>query len=324
MHAKAKSPSRLFITISECHVDISNSGIAMKQIMDGCTAATHVAFALSDVATIYPITPVASMGETAQKWGMQGRKNYMGMPMSVKEMESELGAAGATHGAAAAGALATTFTNSQGLMLMISNMYKIAGNRLPVVFHVGARSLATHALSIFGDHQDVMATRATGFAFLCSTSVQEVMDLAAVAHLAALEGSTPVCHFFDGWRTSNEMSTIDVIPYSDLFSLIDREKVQAFRARALNPEHPVLRGSAQNPDVYFRMPRLRIPSTTASRQSCRRKWMLWLLLSVDSITCLTIMGRPMPQRWLLPWDRAAKWRSLQSTISTATAIRLGW
>ena len=245
MHAKAKSPSRLFITISECHVDISNSGIAMKQIMDGCTAATHVAFALSDVATIYPITPVASMGETAQKWGMQGRKNYMDMPMSVKEMESELGAAGATHGAAAAGALATTFTNSQGLMLMISNMYKIAGNRLPVVFHVGARSLATHALSIFGDHQDVMATRATGFAFLCSTSVQEVMDLAAVAHLAALEGSTPVCHFFDGWRTSNEMSTIDVIPYSDLFSLIDREKVQAFRARALNPEHPVLRGSAQ-------------------------------------------------------------------------------
>lgn len=191
----------------------------MKQIMDGCTAATHVAFALSDVATIYPITPVASMGETAQKWGMQGRKNYMGMPMSVKEMESELGAAGATHGAAAAGALATTFTNSQGLMLMISNMYKIAGNRLPVVFHVGARSLATHALSIFGDHQDVMATRATGFAFLCSTSVQEVMDLATVAHLAALEGSTPVCHFFDGWRTSNEMSTIDVIPYSDLSAL---------------------------------------------------------------------------------------------------------
>lgn len=223
----------------------------MKQIMDGCTAATHVAFALSDVATIYPITPVASMGETAQKWGMQGRKNYMGMPMSVKEMESELGAAGATHGAAAAGALATTFTNSQGLMLMISNMYKIAGNRLPVVFHVGARSLATHALSIFGDHQDVMATRATGFAFLCSTSVQEVMDLATVAHLAALEGSTPVCHFFDGWRTSNEMSTIDVIPYNDLFGLIDRKKVQAFRARALNPEHPVLRGSAQNPDVYF-------------------------------------------------------------------------
>ena len=191
------------------------------------------------------------MGETAQKWGMQGRKNYMGIPMSVKEMESELGAAGATHGAAAAGALATTFTNSQGLMLMISNMYKIAGNRLPVVFHVGARSLATHALSIFGDHQDVMATRATGFAFLCSTSVQEVMDLAAVAHLAALEGSTPVCHFFDGWRTSNEMSTIDVIPYNDLFNLIDWEKVQAFRARALNPEHPVLRGSAQNPDVYF-------------------------------------------------------------------------
>ena len=180
----------------------------MKQILDGCTAATYIAYALSDVATIYPITPVASMGETAQKWGMAGRKNYAGNILQVKEMESELGAAGATHGALAAGSLATTFTNSQGLMLMLPNMFKIAGNHLPAVFHVGARSIATHALSIFGDHSDVMATRASGFTYLASDSVQEAMDLALVAHLAAVEGSLPVCHFFDGWRTSNQMETL--------------------------------------------------------------------------------------------------------------------
>lgn len=222
-----------------------------KQIMDGCAAATHIAYALSDVATIYPITPVAEMGQVAQSWGMNGRKNYMGATMSVKEMESELGAAGATHGALAAGSLATTFTNSQGLLLMIPNMYKIAGELLPGVFHVGTRSLATHALSIFGDHQDIMACRATGFAFLGSSSVQETMDLALVAHLAAIEGSVPVVHFFDGWRTSGEMSTIDVIDYDTIFSLINRDKIEAFRQRGLNPCHPVLRGSAQNPDVYF-------------------------------------------------------------------------
>ncbi len=175
----------------------------------------------------------------------------MGATMSVKEMESELGAAGATHGALAAGSLATTFTNSQGLLLMIPNMYKIAGELLPGVFHVGTRSLATHALSIFGDHQDIMACRATGFAFLGSSSVQETMDLALVAHLAAIEGSVPVVHFFDGWRTSGEMSTIDVIDYDTIFSLINRDKIEAFRQRGLNPCHPVLRGSAQNPDVYF-------------------------------------------------------------------------
>ncbi len=222
-----------------------------KQIMDGCTAATHIAFALSDVATIYPITPVASMGETAQKWGLQGRRNYDGMPMRVEELESELGAAGATHGALAAGSLATTFTNSQGLMLMLSNMYKMAGNRVPAVFHVGSRSLATHALSIFGDHSDIMAARSTGFAFLCSATVQETMDLALVAHLAAVEGSMPVCHFFDGWRTSNQMATIDVIDYERIWPLVNRKAIADFRARALNPEHPSLRGSAQNPDVYF-------------------------------------------------------------------------
>lgn len=222
-----------------------------KQIMDGCTAATHIAYALSDVATIYPITPVASMGEIAKKWGIQGRKNYMGVPMRVEEMESELGAAGATHGALAAGSLATTFTNSQGLMLMVSNMYKMAGNMVPAVFHVGTRSLATHALSIFGDHSDIMATRATGFAFLGSASVQETMDLALVAHLAAVEGGLPVCHFFDGWRTSNQMATVDVIDYEKIWPLVNWKRINEFRQKALNPEHPSLRGSAQNPDVYF-------------------------------------------------------------------------
>ena len=222
-----------------------------KQILDGCTAAAHVAFAMSDVATIYPITPIASMGDTAQKWGLAGRKNLFGQALEVREMESELGAAGAVHGAAAAGALATTFTASQGLMLMIPNMYKISGELLPVVFHVGCRSLATHALSIFGDHQDVMACRATGFAMLASASVQETMDLAVVAHLAAIEGSLPVLHFFDGWRTSSEMDTIDVIDYEEIRPLVNWSKVERLRRSAMNPEHPTVRGSCQNPDVYF-------------------------------------------------------------------------
>lgn len=222
-----------------------------KKITDGCTAAAYVAYALSDVATVYPITPIASMGETAQKWAMAGVKNIMGQPMVVQEMESELGAAGATHGALAAGALATTFTSSQGLMLMIPNMYKISGELLPAVFHVGCRSLATHALSIFGDHQDVMACRATGFALMASANVQETHDLGIVAHLAAIEGRVPVLHFFDGWRTSNEMSTIMLLDYDTIFKLVDMDKVAEFRAASMNPEHPDLRGSSQNPDVYF-------------------------------------------------------------------------
>lgn len=223
----------------------------VKKIVDGCTAATYVAYAFSEVATIYPITPIASMGETADKWNSKGVKNLLGSCMQVKEMESELGAAGATHGALAAGALATTFTASQGLMLMIPNMYKISGELLPAVFHVGCRSLAAQALSIFGDHQDVMACRATGFALLASASVQEAHDLGIVAHLAAIEGSVPVLHFFDGWRTSNEMDTISMVPYEDLKPLLPKEKIIEFRRRAMNPEHPDLRGSAQNSDVYF-------------------------------------------------------------------------
>ena len=222
-----------------------------RQSMDGCTAAAYIAYAFSDVATVYPITPIASMGETAQKWNLAGINNLYGYPMEVREMESELGAAGATHGALAAGCTATTFTASQGLMLMIPNMYKISGELLPAVFHVGCRALATHALSIFGDHQDVMACRATGFAMLSSTSVQEAHDMAIVAHIAALRSSIPVLHFFDGWRTSNETDTIEIVSYDELRPLLPAEDVEAFRSRGFNPRRPVLRGTAQNPDVYF-------------------------------------------------------------------------
>lgn len=222
-----------------------------KQIMDGCTAAAYAAYAFSEVATIYPITPIASMGNTAAEWALQGRKNIFGSVLEIKEMESELGAAGATHGALVAGAFGTTFTSSQGLLLMIPNMFKISGEMLPGVFHVGSRSIAAHALSIFGDHQDVMATRTTGFAMLASASVQEALDLGVISHLAAIDGGVPVLHFFDGWRTSNEWNTIDVMDYSELAPLVDQKKVKAFRARALNPQHPTLYGSAQNSDVYF-------------------------------------------------------------------------
>ncbi len=230
-----------------------------KKIVDGGTAAAYVAYAMSEMATVYPITPIAAMGETAQKWTLQGITNFEGMPMEVREMESELGAAGATHGALSGGTLATTFTSSQGLMLMIPNMFKMAGELLPAVFHIGCRSVATHALSIFGDHSDVMATRSTGFAILMSASVQETHDLAIVAHLAAVDGSVPVLHCFDGFRTSNEMSTISMLPYESIFSLVDRDKILEFRRRAMNPEHADVRGTAQNPDVYFQ-----------NREACNR------------------------------------------------------
>lgn len=226
--------------------------MAQKRVIsDGCEAATHVAYALSDVATIYPISPIAEMGEIADQWSCEGRKNVFGSPMQVKELESELGAAGACHGAAAGGALATTFTNSQGLLLMIPNMYKMAGNLLPVVFHIGARTVATHALSIFGDHSDVMAVRATGFSIIASSSVQEAHDMAILAHLTAIDSSVPVLHFFDAYRTANDMHTIEVCDYDDIASLVDFDKVQAFRRRAMNPEHSDERGTAQNPDIFF-------------------------------------------------------------------------
>ena len=219
--------------------------------MDGNTAAAHVAYAMSDVATLYPITPSSPMGEIADEWAAEGRKNIFGQPMIVRQLQSEAGAAASVHGSLAAGALTTTFTASQGLLLMIPNMYKMAGELLPGVLHVSARAIAAHALSIFGDHQDVMAVRQTGFASLASASVQEVMDLGLIAHLSAIESSIPFVHFFDGFRTSHEIQKIAVIDYEDMAKLANFEAVAKFRARGANPERPELRGTAQNPDIYF-------------------------------------------------------------------------
>lgn len=219
--------------------------------MDGNTAAAHVAYAFTEVAAIYPITPSSPMAEVIDEWSAHGRKNIFGQTVKVSEMQSEAGAAGAVHGSLAAGALTTTFTASQGLLLMIPNMYKIAGELLPGVFHVSARALASHALSIFGDHSDVMACRQTGFALLAAGSVQEVMDIGSVAHLASIKSRVPFLHFFDGFRTSHEIQKIEVIDQEDLAKLVDYEAVNEFRQRALSPERPVTRGTAQNPDVFF-------------------------------------------------------------------------
>ena len=225
--------------------------MAKTVTIDGNTAAAHVAYAFSDVAAIYPITPSSPMAEVADEWGAQGRKNLFGQKVRIAEMQSEGGAAGAVHGSLAAGALTTTFTASQGLLLMIPNMYKISGEMLPGVFHVTARALAAHSLSIFGDHSDVMGARQTGFAMLASASVQEVMDLALVTHLSAIKASLPLVHFFDGFRTSHEIQKIEQIEYEDMAKLLDYDAVKRFRERALNPEHPHQSGTAQNPDIYF-------------------------------------------------------------------------
>ena len=219
--------------------------------MDGNTAAAYVSYAFTEVAAIYPITPSSNMAEAVDSWSAHGKTNIFGERVLDQEMQSEAGAAGAVHGSLQAGALTTTYTASQGLLLMIPNMYKIAGELLPGVFHVSARALASHALSIFGDHQDVMACRQTGFAMLASGSVQEVMDLASVAHLSAIKGRVPFLHFFDGFRTSHEIQKIEVIDYEDLKKLLDKDALRKFRENALNPEHPVTRGTAQNPDIYF-------------------------------------------------------------------------
>ncbi|AJD27401.1 pyruvate:ferredoxin (flavodoxin) oxidoreductase [Clostridium botulinum] len=219
--------------------------------MDGNTAAAYISYAFTDVAAIYPITPSSPMAEHVDEWVAQGKKNIFGQPVKVMEMQSEAGAAGAVHGSLQAGALTTTYTASQGLLLMIPNMYKIAGELLPGVFHVSARALAANSLNIFGDHQDVMAARQTGLALLAESSVQQVMDLSAVAHLSAIEGRVPFINFFDGFRTSHEIQKVEVLEYDELENLVDMDAVKAFRRRALNPDHPVIRGTAQNPDIYF-------------------------------------------------------------------------
>lgn len=227
------------------------SGKRSMKTMDGNTAAAYISYAFTDVAAIFPITPSSNMAEHVDEWAAQGRKNLFGQTVQVVEMQSEGGAAGAVHGSLQAGALTTTYTASQGLLLMIPNMYKIAGELLPGVFHVSARVVGANAISIFGDHSDVMATRQTGFAMLAESSVQQVMDLAAVAHLSAIKGRVPFLNFFDGFRTSHEVQKIEVLEYEELAGLLDRNAANEFRRRGLNPDHPVLRGTVQNPDIHF-------------------------------------------------------------------------
>jgi pyruvate-ferredoxin/flavodoxin oxidoreductase len=233
--------------------------VGKKMTIDGNEAASYVAYAFSEVAAIYPITPSSNMAEYADEWASKGVKNMFGQTLRVVEMQSEAGAAAAVHGSLAAGALTTTYTASQGLLLMIPNMYKIAGELLPTVFHVSARAIAAHALNIFGDHQDVMACRQTGFAMVSSNSVQEAMDLAAICHLASLKSKVPFLHFFDGFRTSHEVSKINAPTYNELKTLVDQADIDDFRSRSLNPEHPLQKGTAQNPDVYFQ-----------NREACNR------------------------------------------------------
>ena len=222
-----------------------------KLTMDGNTAAAHVSYAFTEVAGIYPITPSSPMADYVDQWSAAGRENIFGNRVKVVEMQSEAGAAGTVHGSLAAGALTTTYTASQGLLLMIPNMYKIAGELLPAVFHVSARTVASHALNIFGDHSDVYACRQTGFAMLCETNQQEVMDLGAVAHLAAIKGRVPFINFFDGFRTSHEIQKIEVWDYDDLKEMCDMDAVEAFRKHCLNPERPAMRGSHENGDIFF-------------------------------------------------------------------------
>jgi pyruvate-ferredoxin/flavodoxin oxidoreductase len=218
---------------------------------DGNYAASHIAYMFSEVAAIYPITPSSSMAEYIDEWSAHGRKNLFGDEVEVTELQSEGGASGSVHGALQSGALTSTFTASQGLLLMIPNMHKISGELLPGVFHVSARSLAGHALSIFGDHSDIYSTRNTGFALLASGSVQQIMDLAGVAHLSAIKSRIPFLHFFDGFRSSHEIQKIEKLDEEDFNNLIDYDALKKFRDNALNPDHPVTRGTAQNPDIFF-------------------------------------------------------------------------
>ena len=221
------------------------------ELMDGNQAAAYISYAFTEVAGIFPITPSSPMAEYVDEWAANGKKNLFGQPVQVVEMQSEGGAAGTVHGSLQAGALITTYTASQGLLLMIPNMYKIAGEMLPGVFHVSARTLSAHALSIFGDHSDVMSVRQTGFSLLAASSPQEVMDLGAVAHLSAIRCRMPFLHFFDGFRTSHEIQKLEALDYEDLRPLVDMDALKAFRLHALNPEHPATRGTTVNPDIFF-------------------------------------------------------------------------
>jgi pyruvate-ferredoxin/flavodoxin oxidoreductase len=226
-------------------------GKKILKTIDGNTAASYISYALSDVAALYPITPSSTMGEVADQWSAEGKKNIFGQNVKIMEMQSEAGASGAIHGSLSGGALTTTYTASQGLLLMIPNMYKMAGELLPAVFHVSARTLATHSLSIYGDHSDVMAARQTGFAFIASANVQEIIDLALVSHLSSIQSSIPFCHFFDGFRTSSEVSKVEMIDYDDIAKIVDWDAIKTFRDRGLRPEKPYMKVGAENPDIFF-------------------------------------------------------------------------
>ena len=255
--------------------------------MDGNEAAAYVAYAFTEVAAIYPITPSSPMAGKTDVWSAKGKENLFGQTVRLVEMQSEAGAAAAVHGALQTGALAASFTSSQGLMLMIPVLHRIAGERLPGVLHVAARTVGTHALSIFGDHSDVMSCRNTGFAMLCAGSVQEVMDLAGVAHAAAVKGRVPFMHFFDGFRTSHEIDKVAQISYDDLRGLLDADALDAFRARALNPEHPMIRATVQNPDIYFQVREANNGDYAALPD----------IVETASITT----ARPTPTAWWWPW-----------------------
>jgi len=247
----------------------------MRATIDGNEAAVSIAYRLNEVCCIYPITPSSPMAELADEWSSKGRPNLWGSVPTVVEMQSEGGAAGALHGALQSGALATTFTASQGLLLMIPNMYKIAGELTPAVLHVAARSLAAQGLSIFGDHADVMAVRQTGFALLASSWVQEAHDLALMAQAASLATRVPFVHFFDGFRTSHELNTIDLLTDDDLRALVPEELIRAHRSRGLSPDRPFIRGTAQNPDVYSRPGRRSTRSMSGYPPRCPVRWTRW-------------------------------------------------
>src|SRR5947209_7047142 len=280
--------------------------------VEGNEAVANIAHTLSEVIAIYPITPSTPMGEMADAYSAAGRTNLWGTVPLVMEMQSEGGAAGAIHGALQTGSLATTFTASQGLLLMIPNMYKIAGELTPTVFHVAARSLAAQGLSIFGDHSDVMATRATGFALLASNSVQEAQDLALIAHASALQARLPFLHFFDGFRTSHEINKIEQLNCEDMRAMINDSLVQAHRARALSPEHPFIRGTAQNPDVYFQARESVNPYYLACPDIVQKTMDTFASLSGRQYSLFDYVGAPDAERVIVLMGSGAE--TVQSTV----------
>ena len=290
---------------------------------DGNQAAAHISYMFTEVAAIYPITPSSTMAEYVDDWSAAGRLNIFGERVLVQEMQSEAGAAGAVHGSLQGGALTSTYTASQGLLLMIPNMYKIAGELLPCVFHVSARAIAGHALSIFGDHQDVMAVRQTGFAMLAEGSVQEVMDLAGVAHLSTISSRVPFVNFFDGFRTSHEIQKIERLDNEDLEPLLDRDALEAFRLRALNPLKPVARGTAENPETSSTA---RLPTLTTRKcpPSCRDTWTKSAPSPAAATTFSTTTAPPTPTAWSSPWGVSPRPCARPSTTSTPRVRRPAW